>query len=109
MAIDETTIAYEDVKDQLFKDAAERRAEWQAEPAREPVTLYSLGFEADDVLTMYAALRSYLKALAGQENEDLMMIQRVVNLMVDIRPSAVKASKQLALKAVGMEGANRAS
>ena len=62
-----------------------------ATPVPPPVTLYSVGFEGDDLLTVYAALRSYLKILVGQENEELKMIQRVVSLMVDIRPSAVKA------------------
>lgn len=91
MAIDETAIAYNEVE----------TINGQGEPERTPVMIYSLGFEADDVLAMYAALRSYLKTLAAQDNEELLMIQRVVNLMIELRPSAVKASKSLSLKAVG--------
>ncbi len=70
-------------------------------PETAPVTLYSFGFEAEDLLAVYGALRVYLRTLAGQESEDLEMLGRVVRLMNEIRPAAVKASKTLSLKAAG--------
>lgn len=73
--------------------------------APSPITLYSFGFEADDMLCVYGALRTYLKALAAQDNEDenLMMIQRCASLLIEMKPRAVEASKLLSLKAAGME------
>ena len=68
-----------------------------------PPTIWSFGFEAEDLLAVYAALRVYLRTLAGQESEDLEMLGRVVRLMNHIRPAAVKASKALSLKEVGMK------
>jgi hypothetical protein len=74
------------------------------EPALTPVMIYSLGFDAEELLTVYAGLRTYLKALATRENEDLEQIHRATKLLIALRPRAVKASKHLSLKAVGMEG-----
>ena len=76
------------------------------EPELRPVMIYSLGFKAEELLTAYGALRTYLKALANQETEDLEQIQRTTKLLITLRPRAVRASKALSLKAVGMEGAD---
>ncbi len=65
--------------------------------------LWSFGFEAEDLLALYAALRTYLRALVNQDQEDLAMIGRIAKLLSEMNPSVVKASKALALKAVGME------
>jgi hypothetical protein len=75
------------------------------EPQLTPVTIYSLGFDAEELLAVYAGLRAYLKALAGQqdETENLRQIQRVAKLLIELNPGAVKASKRLSLKAAGME------
>jgi hypothetical protein len=78
----------------------------EVEPERTPTTIYSLGFDAEELLATYAALRAYMKALAQQENEQLPMIERIVSLMLQIRPSAIEASKSLSLKAAEMEGEN---
>jgi hypothetical protein len=121
MGIEETTIGY---TEKLLQDAADRRRDWQAEvptspevkeywesktgqpygePERTPDLLYSLGFDADELLVTYAALRTYLRALVSQENEDFEQIQRITKLLIALRPRAVKASKALSLKAVGMQ------
>jgi hypothetical protein len=78
------------------------------EPALTPVMVYSLGFDAEELLTVYAGLRTYLKALASQqdETENLRQIQRVAKLLIELNPRAVRASKHLSLKAAGMEGEN---
>src|SRR5262245_57041782 len=78
----------------------------EMDPAVSPVIIYSLGFDAEELLATYGALRTYLKVLASQETEDLQQIHRVTKLLVALRPRAVKASKELSLKAVGMEGAD---
>lgn len=74
------------------------------EPTRAPVILYSIGFNADELLAVYAGMRAYLKALAATDtDETLGMILRVTQILLDLNPQAVKASKSLSLKAVGME------
>jgi hypothetical protein len=79
------------------------------EPQLTPLTVYSLGFDAEELLTAYGAIRTYLKVLANQETEDLEQIQRATKLLIALRPRAVKASKQLSLKAVGIDsGSNSA-
>ena len=76
------------------------------EPALTPVMVYSLGFKAEELLTVYAGLRTYLKALANRDTEDLEQIQRATKLLITLRPRAVRASKELSLKAAEMEGEN---
>lgn len=74
------------------------------EPARTPVTLYSIGFNADELLAVYAGMRAYLKALAATDSDETLgMILRVTQILLDLNPQAVKASKSLSLKAAGME------
>jgi hypothetical protein len=94
MDIEENIMGYSDGRD------------GEDEPQLTPVTIYSLGFDAEELLTVYAGLRTYLKALATRENEDLEQIHRATKLLIALRPRAVKASKHLSLKAVGMEGEN---
>ncbi len=69
------------------------------EPQRTPTMMYSIGFEADELLVTYAALRTYLRGLVSQDNEDFEQIQRVTGLLIALRPYAVKASKEVSLKA----------
>ena len=102
----ETEDIYEIPENDLYGGALDRVAcerVWETRSGRpcEPLTLYSFGFEAEDLLAVYGALRVYLRTLAGQESEDLEMLGRVVRLMNEIRPAAVKASKTLSLKAAG--------
>jgi hypothetical protein len=73
------------------------------EPQLTPVTIYSLGFDDEELLTVYAGLRTYLKALATRENEDLEQILRAAKLLMALRPRAIKASKQLSLKAAAID------
>ena len=118
MDIEENTIGYIEKADEEMK--AKPRVEkatdlevkewWESktrqsygEPERTPVMLYSLGFDADELLVTYAALRTYLRGLVSQDNEDFEQIQRVTKLLIALRPRAVKASKELSLKAVGMD------
>jgi hypothetical protein len=75
-------------------------------PELTPVIIYALGFKAEELLTAYGALRTYLKVLANQETEDLEQIQRTTKLLITLRPRVVRASKELSLKAVGMEVEN---
>ncbi len=96
MDIDENTIGWQ----------AREQREGEMDPALAPVVIYSLGFDADELLVTYAALRTYLRALVAREEEDLEQIQRVTKLLIALRPRAVKASKELSLKAVGTEGGN---
>lgn len=71
-------------------------------PTRTPSMLYSIGFEADELLAVYAGMRAYLKALAATDSdENLGMILRVTQILLDLNPQAVKASKSLSLKAAG--------
>lgn len=93
MDIEEKTIGCSDGRD------------GEDEPQRTPVMLYSIGLNADDLLATYAALRTYLKILASHENEteNLGQIQRVAGLLIELNPRAVRAAKELSLKAVGME------
>lgn len=74
-----------------------------SEPTRTPVILYSIGFNADELLAVYAGMRAYLKALAATDSDETLgMILRVTQILLDLNPQAVKASKSLSLKAVGM-------
>ncbi len=104
MGIEETTIGFSEVEIQELSDSELRAlASIGTEPERTPDLLYSLGFDADELLVTYAALRTYLRALVSRENEDFEQIQRITKLLIALRPRAVKASKALSLKAVGME------
>ena len=96
MNIEENTIGYSDGRD------------GEDEPQRTPVMLYSIGLNADDLLTTYGALRMYLKSLASQEDEtqNLGQIQRVAKLLIELNPRAVRASKEVSLRAVGTEERN---
>lgn len=51
---------------------------------------------AEDVVTVYGALRTYLKVLSQQPEEDLETIARVTRLMIAIKPQAVEASQEIA-------------
>jgi hypothetical protein len=68
-----------------------------------PVMLYSIGLNADELLTGYAALRTYLKVLASQENEDFEQIQSAAKLLISLKSRAVRASKEVSLRAVGID------
>ena len=93
--IEESTIGYE----------IRESCEGEMDPAPTPVKLYSIGLNADDLLTTYGALRMYLKSLASQEDEtqNLGQIQRVAKLLIELNPRAVRASKEVSLRAVGMD------
>jgi hypothetical protein len=95
MDIEENTIGYSDGRD------------GEDEPQLTPAMVYSLGLKAEELLTAYAGLRSYLKVLASQESEDLEQIQRVTKLLISLRPRAVRASKEIALAAVGIDSSSR--
>jgi len=98
MDIEENTIGYQN----------SREPNEQGGTGLAPVVIYSLGFDADELLVTFAALRTYLRGLVSQDNEDFEQIQRVTKLLIALRPRAVKASKELSLKAVGMEVRNGA-
>lgn len=51
---------------------------------------------AEDVVTVYGALRTYLHVLTQQPEEDLETIARVARLMIAIKPQAVEASQEIA-------------
>jgi hypothetical protein len=85
MDIEESTIGYQE-------------SNGQGEPGLSPVVIYSLGFDAEELLTVYAGLRTYLKALAGRETEDLEQIARATKLLMALRPRAIKASNEVSLK-----------
>ena len=114
MGIEENVIGYDEVHAQVKACADKEIKEYfesktgqpYGEPERTPVMLYSLGFDADELLVTFAALRTYLRGLVSQDNEDFEQIQRVTKLLIALRPRAVKASKELSLKAVGMEARN---
>jgi hypothetical protein len=83
--------------------------EGEMDPAPTPVMLYSIGLNADELLTSYAALRTYLKVLANRENEDLEQIQSAAKLLISLKSRAVRASKEVSLKAAGIDsGSNSA-
>ena len=63
-----------------------------------PVVIYSFGFDAEQLLTVYNALRTYLRANVQQDNEDLETIKRIAAILIDIKPRAVEASKHLTEK-----------
>lgn len=95
MDIEQNVIAYKD--DDL---SAEDYRAMCGQPERTPVILYSIGFKAEELLAVYAGMRAYLKALAATDSdENLGMILRVTQILLDLNPQAVKASKSLASKA----------
>ena len=90
------------------RDSEQANAKLDAAVARvndlqTPTLLYSFGFDAEQLLTIYNALRTYLRANIQQDNEDLETIERIASMLIEIKPRAVEASKHLSLKAVGME------
>lgn len=92
MDIDENVAAWDEVRCEV------------GEPTRTPTWLYSIGFNAEELLAVYAGMRAYLKALAATDSdENLGMILRVTQILLDLNPKAVKASRSLSLKAVGTE------
>jgi hypothetical protein len=88
MDINENTIGYQELNGQIEN----------GEAGLSPVVIYSLGFDAEELLTVYAGLRTYLKALAGRETEDLEQIARATKLLIALRPRAIRASKEVSLK-----------
>ena len=64
---------------------------WMAGPQ-----LISFCRAAEDTITIYGALRTYLKVLTQQQEEDLETIGRVTRLMIAIKPQAVEASQEIA-------------
>ena len=114
MDIEENTVGYSEAEYQELNDDQKRaihlmdavcgtdpevKKYWESksgqpygEPERTPDLIYSLGFDAEELLVTYAALRTYLRGLVSQENEDFNQIQRVVRLLAALRPRAVKAS-----------------
>lgn len=52
--------------------------------------------DAEDTVTIYGALRLYLRTLSQQPDEDLETIARVIRLMIAIKPQAVEASQEIA-------------
>lgn len=84
MEISENTIGYEATGD-------------ESQPLA-PVSIYSLSFDAEQLLAVYGALDTYLKVLVQQSDIDLEAIARTVQMMTGIKPRAVEASKSLALK-----------
>jgi len=107
MGIEENTIGFSEAEIEDLSDSELRGlVSIRTEPARTPDLLYSLGFDAGELLVTYAALRTYLRALVSQENEDFEQIQRITKLLIALRPRAVKASKALSLKAAGMGDRN---
>lgn len=74
---------------------------WKAGPRSEgpqspPETIWPVGYNAEDVVTVYGALRTYLKILSQQPEEDLETIARATRLMIAIKPQAVEASQEIA-------------
>ncbi len=98
MDIEENTIGYTDPEVKEYWES--KTGQPYGEPKRTPITLYSLGLKVDELLVTYAALRTYLRGLVSQDNEDFEQIQRVTKLIIALRPRVVKASKELSLKAV---------
>lgn len=70
----------------------------QSNNLQTPITLYSFGFDAEQLLTVYNALRTYLRANVQQDNEDLETIKQIAAILIDIKPRAVEASKHLTEK-----------
>ena len=56
----------------------------------------NMHYNAEEVVTMYGALSTYLTILAQQPEKDLETIQRVTRLMITIKPQAVEASQEIA-------------
>jgi hypothetical protein len=110
MDIEENITGYTDpeVKEYWESKSGQPYGEPEANPEQTPVMIYSLGFDAEELLAVYGGLRSYLRALVSQqdETENLRQIQRVAKLLIDLNPRAVRASKEVSLKAAGMEERN---
>lgn len=66
------------------------------QPEQMEETIDSCWRAPEDVLAIYGALSTYLKVLAQQPEEDLAMIARVTRLMINIKPQAVEASREIA-------------
>jgi len=94
-----------DIEENTIGHQTREPRDGEMDPHPSPVMIYSLCLDAEELLTVYAGLRTYLKTLAGRENEteNLGQIQRVAKLLIEINPRAVEASKEISLKAVGME------
>jgi len=93
-----------DIEETAIGWTTREQRDGEMDPALSPVVIYSLGFDADELLVVYASLRTYLRGLVSQDNEDFEQIYRVTKLLTALRPRAVRASKEVGLKAVGMEG-----
>lgn len=92
MDIDENVTARDEVRCEV------------GEPTRTPTWLYSIGFNAEELLAVYAGMRAYLKALAATDSDETLgMILRVTQILLDLNPQAVKASQSLSLKATGIK------
>jgi len=87
--------------EQINAELDQLTARVYVEPEAGVIKLWSFAFDAEETLAVYAALRTYMRALASQESEDLEMLARIVALLQRIKPGAIKASKHLSLKAVG--------
>jgi hypothetical protein len=90
--------------DEAFLEAVKRdnpalHARWMAGPRPElpePKKRWSVSCDTEEVVTLYGALRTYLKVLTQQQDEDLETIARVTRLMIAIKPQAVEASQEIA-------------
>lgn len=79
----------EEVIDAIETDLREKLERWMMGPR-----LPDCG--AEDVVTIYGALSTYLKILVQQPEEDLETIARVTRLLIEIKPQAVEASQEIA-------------
>jgi hypothetical protein len=107
MDIEEKVIGYQDPEVKEYWESRSGQPYGEEEPELTPPMIYSLGLKADELLTTYAGLRTYLKVLASQESEDLEQIQRITKLLISLRPRAVRASKEIALAAVGIDSSSK--
>ena len=103
---DETRFEYAARMESIWRkrDSEQANAKLDAAVARvndlqTPTLLYSFGFDAEQLLTIYNALRTYLRATIQQDNEDLETIERIAGMLIDIKPRAVEASRAIAEKA----------
>lgn len=58
--------------------------------------IYSLSFDAEQLMAVYGALTTYLKILCQQESQDFETITRVSVILSEIKPQAVGASQEIA-------------
>lgn len=61
-----------------------------------PIKMRSFIYDAEETVMIYGALRTYLKVLTQQPEEDLETIARVTRLMIAIKPQAFEASQEIA-------------